>query len=129
MATLAQILNANASIPRAIENKFAFLPKVSTQLAMVATKVPTGPDIPAVAVTVLQPPPPNKAGQPLASFFNSKPITVPGMPGTSTPTTVAARMPLSPPQPGASRGTIEYAGLPLSPTTPGASRGTILYGE
>lgn len=131
MATLTQILTADLAIPQAIETKFAFLPKLSAQMATVAAKVPAGPDLPGVAVTVLEPPPPNRAGQPLADFFNGPPITGPTMPGgtTAVVTAVKAKMPLSPTTPGATRGTIEYSGLPLSPTTPGAARGTILYGE
>lgn len=134
MATLAAVLTADLAIPKAIETKFAFLPKLSDQMAVVANQLPAGPDIPGVVVTVLQPPAPNVEGQPLASFFNSEPITGPTLPpfpgapaGTTTTAMRATAMPLSPPNPGARRGSIEYAGLPLSSTNPGASRGTILY--
>ena len=85
MAKLSAILAANTQIATAIETKFAFLPKLSTQLASVASQVPVGPELPAFAVTVLEPPPPNRAGQPLASFFNSTPITGPTVTGLAAP--------------------------------------------
>ncbi len=135
MATLRDVLTANTSIAQAIETKFPMLPKLSVQMTTVAGQVPLGPEIPAVAITVLQPPPPNKTGQPLADFFNGPPITgptLPGLPGLGAEPTVqavASRLPLSPVNPGAARGTTVYTGLQLSPTTPGAARGTILYGE
>jgi hypothetical protein len=78
MAKLKDIMNTNLAIPQAIETKFGFLPKLSGQFAKVNGRIPEGPDIPGVAVTVLEPPAPNSAGQPLASFFNSAPITGPG---------------------------------------------------
>jgi hypothetical protein len=81
MATLGTILTTDVGIATAIETKFPFLPKLSTQLTTIAGKLPVGPDLPGVAVTVLEPPPPNKTGQPLASFFTSAPFTGPtGLP-------------------------------------------------
>ncbi len=77
MAKLTSILTADLAIPLAVEKKFPMLPKLSTQLTTIAGKVPAGPDLPGVAVTVLEPPPPNKTGQPLANFFNSAPFTGP----------------------------------------------------
>lgn len=74
MAKFKEILTANTSIPTAIENKFPILPKLSTQMAKVAGQVPDGPELPAMAVKVLEPPPPNGTGQPLAGFFNGPPI-------------------------------------------------------
>lgn len=118
MSKLADILNTNLAIPAAIEGKFTFLPKLSTQMGKVATQVPAGPDIPAMAVTILEPPPPNKTGQPLASFFAAT---------TPTTTGVRARLPLSPPTPGAVRATVTYESLQLSPRNPGAQRGTVMY--
>jgi len=98
MAKLSVILTADVAIAQAIEKKFAFLPKLSTELATIAGKLPAGPDIPAVVVTVLEPPPPNKSGQPLASFFNSAPIQWPGTGGPApiTLSSIAVR-PASPP--------------------------------
>ena len=116
MSKLADVLNTNLAIPAAIEGKFTFLPKLSTQMAKVAGQVPAGPDIPAMAVTILEPPPPNKTGQPLASFF-----------AAATPTTTGQRLPLSPPTPGAIRATVTYESLQLSPKNPGAQRGTVMY--
>lgn len=117
MSKLQDILNTNLAIPGAIEGKFTFLPKISQQMAKVAVQVPAGPDLPAMAVTILEPPPPNKTGQPLAKFFQGAAIT----------TTTGAKLPLSPPTPGAVRATVTYGSLPLSPQNPGAQRGTVMY--
>jgi hypothetical protein len=76
-ATLATILNADLAVPQAIETKFPMLPKLSKQLSTLNSKLPAGPTLPAFAVTALEPPPPNKAGQPLANFFNGTPVSNP----------------------------------------------------
>jgi hypothetical protein len=88
MAKLSDVMNTNLAIPQAIETKFGFLPKISSHLSTLNGKIPAGPDIPGVAVTVLEPPAPNKTGQPLAGFFNSTPIKGPGalaLPGSGSP--------------------------------------------
>ncbi len=77
MARLADILNADLSIPQAVETKFPVLPKLSAQLTKINAKVPAGPDLPGMVVTVLEPPAPNKTGQPLATFFSGTPFTGP----------------------------------------------------
>ncbi len=77
MAKLTNILTADLAIPLAVETKFPMLPKLSKQLTTIAGKVPAGPDLPGMVVTVLEPPPPNKTGQPLATFFSGTPFTGP----------------------------------------------------
>jgi hypothetical protein len=134
MAKFGEVLAANTSIPSAIERKFAFLPKLSKPMADLAMRVPPGPDLPDMVVKVLEPPPPNKEGQPLAGFLNSAPITGPKLPAMPGGTETEAKLPLSPRNPGAGRGQVEYAALPngrelLSPRNPGAARGTFSYGD
>ena len=91
-ATLATILNADLAVPQAIETKFPMLPKLSKQLSTLNSKLPAGPTLPTFAVTALEPPPPNKAGQPLANFFNGAPVKNPLQ--TSSPFTPRNPAPL-----------------------------------
>ncbi len=58
MAKLSDVLVFNTRIPAAFEAKFPMLPKLSSGLAKIATSIPKGPDLPAVLVTILQPPVP-----------------------------------------------------------------------
>ena len=91
-ATLGTILNADLAVPQAIETKFPMLPKLSKQLSTLNGKIPAGPTLPAFAVTALEPPPPNKTGQPLANFFNGTPVKNPLQ--TSSPFTPRQTIPL-----------------------------------
>ena len=128
MTTLNTILKTNVAIPMAVEKKFPMLPKLSTQMTTIAGKVPAGPNLPGIAVTVLEPPAPNQTGQPLANFFNSAPVTIP-TPGATTTTTVSTKLPLSPANPGQGRGNYDFASMPLSPKNQGAERGNFEYND
>lgn len=132
MTDFTDVLAANTSIPNAFEKKFPMLPKLSKRMRTFADKLPNGPQIPGVAVTVLEPPAPDKTGQPLAGFFNGPPLKGPALPGGGvvvTPGGAQTALPLSPRTPGAERGSVEFTKMPLSPGNPGAIRGTVHYSD
>lgn len=112
--TFPAVLIAQTSIPRQIEAKFTFLPKVSTVLVKVASMLPKGPNLPLPSMITTAPTLPK-----LPSIFK----------GPSVISTTTAGLDLAPRVPGAQRGGVDYGKLSDSPLTPGVGRGSITYGS